>query len=477
MKPPPLALSLLLALAGAAPGSLAAVTLDPPFTDHAVLQQGMPVPVWGRAEPGESVVVKFRNQAVGATAGADGRWTALLGTMSASSEPADLTAAGRSGSAVLHDVVVGEVWLCSGQSNMEFPVADSHHGQFILQDGAREVAAADHPLIRQFEVARTVAHAPAGRVAGAWVPCSPASVPKFTAVGYFFAREIQRRLGVPVGIIDSTWGGTPIEAWLGSRALGADPAFAAVGERWKGAPSDYPHRPSWEPAGLYNAMISPLSPCAMRGALWYQGESNVARPGEYQRLFTALIGDWRSRFGQELMPFYWVQLAAYADPHDPSGTAWAYLREAQAKTLAVPATGMAVTIDIGDAKTIHPHNKQEVGRRLALIAKARVYGVTEDYSGPVFAGAEREGGAMRVSFRYADNGITSVNEPLQAFELAGPDRKFYPATATISGETVLVRSPRVPDPVAVRYAWSDDPNANLYNGAGLPAAPFRSDDW
>ncbi len=455
----------------------AAVTLAPPFTDHAVLQQGMPVPVWGRAQPGERVSVAFAGQKVGAVAGADGRWAVLLAPLAPSATGADLEVAGAKSSLSRHDVVVGEVWLCSGQSNMEFPVDDSHGGQFLLQNAAAEVAAARWPLIRQFGVGRKAAPAPADEAAGSWVPCSPETVAKFSAVGYFFARDLHRRLGVPVGIIDSTWGGTPLEAWTGARTLASDPAFAVVGERWaKGSPV-YLHRPSWEPASLFNGMINPLLPYALRGALWYQGESNTNRAAEYHRLFAAMIGEWRESFGQEELPFYWVQLAAYVDPKNPADNSWPYLREAQAQTLSLPATGMAVTMDIGDAKTVHPHNKQEVGRRLALIAKAKVYGITGDYSGPVFESAEREGSALRVRFLYADTGLTSADKPLQSFEVAGADRKFHPASAAIAGATVVVRAPEVPAPVAVRYAWRDYAEANLYDGAGLPAAPFRSDGW
>jgi sialate O-acetylesterase len=296
-------------------------------------------------------------------------------------------------------------------------------------------------------------------------------------VGYFFARDLHRRLGVPVGIIDSTWGGTPLEAWTGARTLAGDPAFAVVAERWKQDSPAYPHRPSWEPAALFNGMINPLLPCALRGTLWYQGESNTNRAAEYRRLFAAMIGEWREGFGQAELPFYWVQLAAYVDPKNPADNTWPFLREAQAQTLSLPATGMAVAMDIGDAKTIHPHDKQEVGRRLALIAKAKVYGITGDYSGPMFESAEREGPALRVHFRYADTGLTSADKPLQSFEVAGADRKFYPAAAAIAGATVVARAPEVPAPVAVRYAWRDYAEANLFNGAGLPAAPFRSDGW
>jgi sialate O-acetylesterase len=239
-------------------------------------------------------------------------------------------------------------------------------------------------------------------------------------------------------------------------------------------PPDKPYPTA--PSLVYNAMVHPLVPYALRGVLWYQGESNTGRPREYRLLFETMITSWRAAFGQGDFPFYWVQLANF-NGGNPRATNWAELREAQAGALSLPNTGMAVTIDIGDAENIHPRNKQEVGRRLALIAKARTYGLTEDFSGPVFAGAERTGMGMMVRFLFAGDGLTAGGRPLQSFELAGNDRVFHPASAAIDGDRVLVRSPEVPDPVAVRYAWRNAPEANLYNGAGLPAAPFRSDRW
>jgi sialate O-acetylesterase len=469
---------LALAFLGAA-GLRADVALAPLFADHAVLQQGKLVPVWGRADPGEHVSVSFAGQTVGTTAGEDGNWEVLLLALAPSATGADLVAVGKANTLTCHDVLVGEVWLCSGQSNMQFTVDWPANKAFHLLNADQEVAAARFPLIRQFEVDRQAAPAPSNAAKGTWVPCTPATVGRFSAVAYFFARDIHQRLGVPVGVIDSTWGGTPVEAWLSPPALASDPAFAIVPARWNQnpPPSNYPHKPSWQPASLFNGMINPMLPYALRGVLWYQGEANANRAAEYHRLFAAMITDWRTHSGQGELPFYWVQLAAYEEPSDRSGASWAYLREAQAQTLSLPETGMAVTIDIGDPKNIHPANKQEVGRRLALIAKDRVYGLTGDFSGPVFAAAEAAGPAMVVRFRYAETGLTAAARPLQSFELAGADRKFHPAEAAIDRDTVVVRSSEVPAPVAVRYAWRNAPDANLYNGAGLPAAPFRSDDW
>jgi sialate O-acetylesterase len=509
-----------LALTAVAIGSARAnVALAPLFSDHAVLQTGKAVPVWGRADPGEKVTVKFLEYTAAGLADPDGRWVAFLPPMPSLSNGAELVVTGKNSISV-HDVVVGEVWLCSGQSNMEFTVHDPKAPNFSLKNGEAEAAGANYPLIRQFAVERQVAGKPADAVGGAWAPCSPATAGRFTAVGYFFARDIFHRFGVPVGIIDCTWGGTPVESWMSPEALASDPAFAVVGERWKQTLAEYPAkktafnsaiaewtrgeaaeaaagearhaaflkthpRPreplgpgsSWTPAGLFNGMVNPLLPYGIRGVLWYQGESNAARASEYHRLFSAMITAWRSHFGQGDFPFYWVQLAGYKAPDDPTGASWAWLREAQSQTLGLPATGQALAIDIGDPDNIHPGNKQEVGRRLALIAKARVYGLSVDFSGPVFSGATVEGGSIRVRFEFADNGLTAQGKPLQSFELAGADRKFHPASASISGSTVVVRSAEVPAPVAVRYAWQNAPEANLFNGAGLPATPFRSDDW
>ena len=494
------------------------VTLAPLFADHAVLQRDKPVPVWGRAEPGETVAVRFLGEQASAVAGSDGRWKLFLPPLAASAAGSDLVVQGKN-TLTVHDVLVGEVWICSGQSNMEFLV---HGKNLLLFNADQEVAAAHYPLIRHIKIANRESDVPLDTAGGSWAVCSPATVGEFSAVGYFFAREIHRKLGVPVGLINSSWGGTRIEAWMSAESLARDPAFAAVGRRWRQTLADYPQKkaafdasiPAWDksdaalrqakgaaaeaawakanprpwyppagpgrpetPSGLFNAMIHPLLPYGLRGVIWYQGEANIARAYEYHRLFAAMITSWRAEFGQGDFPFYWVQLANFEQPKDPTHETWAFLREAQTQTLSLPETGQAVTIDIGNPGNIHPGNKQEVGRRLALIAKAKTYGVPVDDSGPMFAGADRVGAAMRVRFKFAGTGLIAVGRPLQSFELAGADRQFHPAEASIAGETLLVRSPEVPAPVAVRYAWRNAPDANLQNGAGLPASPFRSDSW
>jgi sialate O-acetylesterase len=470
------------------------------FADHAVLQRDKPVPVWGRADPGEHVTVTFHDQTVGAIADPAGRWTVVLAAMPASAEGSDLVATGRNRVSA-RDILVGEVWLCSGQSNMEFwvggPKADPRI-VFQVENVEAEVAAARYPLIRHFKVPRRVSAVPLAALAGAegggageggrggggtgggaWEPCSPATVPRFTAVGYFFARALFEKIGVPIGLINSTYGGTPIEAWMSTAALDSDPAFAVVLARWPGkGPGDSSRRndPA-RPGGLFNGMIAPLVPYALRGFLWYQGETNASRAGEYRALFAAMITAWRAHFGQGDLPFYFVQLANFNAGGTPGRNSWAYLREAQAGVLALPQTAMAVTIDLGDPRNIHPRNKQEVGRRLALIAQANLYGLSGDVSGPQFAGLEPAGTALRVRFTYAETGLITRDRPVQSLEIAGADRVFHPASGRIEGETLVVSSSAVPHPVAVRYAWADAPVANLYNGAGLPAAPFRSDRW
>jgi sialate O-acetylesterase len=496
----------------------AEVTPGPLFTDGAVLQRDKPIPVWGTAEPGERVTLAFAGQRVQVTTGRDGRWMVFLPPLPASAQGAELSISGRN-TIVLRDVLIGEVWLCSGQSNMEWSVSRSAHAE-------REIAAANFPLLRHVKIARTVAEQPADRVqTTGWQGTTPDTVGAFTAVGYYFARDIHRRLGVPVGIVNSSWGGTPVESWMSPLSLAGNPAFAVVAERWQQTLVGYPAaraaheerlaawtkaeaaakaqpaihaawlaknprpRPprgpgdAWTPAGLFNGMIHPLLPYAIRGVLWYQGESNAPRASEYHALFSTMITTWRAHFGQGDLPFYWVNLANFRVPGDATHMTYAFLREAQTKTLALPNTGQALAIDIGDPDDIHPLNKQDVGRRLALLARNRVYGIIGDDTGPTFTGVLREtlpggrGEALRVRFTHAQSGLIAREKPVQSVEIAGADRVFHRATATIERDTLLVSSPAVKAPVAVRYAWRNAPEANLYNGAGLPAVPFRSDDW
>jgi len=493
------------------------VALAPIFTDHAVLQRDKPVPVWGRAAPGEKVTVTFRDQTVQATAGSDGRWIARLQPLKPG-VPAPLIVSGKN-TIKLDDILVGDVWVCSGQSNMEFRVWGPPGDVYRVNDADAEVAAGNHPLIRHFKVEQAVAAGPAETARGVWVACSSATVGQFTAVGYFFARDLAQKLGVPVGLINSTWGGTPIESWMNDAALKSDPAFAVVDQRWAAAMVGWEdkvaaykaaiaaqekdeaaakaagpeklaehlkNRP-WlplppgptspdAPRSLFNGMINPLLPYGIRGVLWYQGESNGSRPGEYHALFAAMIAGWRAAWGDGDFPFLWVQLSNWKTG-DPTGLEWAGLREAQAQALSLPNTGMAVAIDVGEPANIHPRNKQEVGRRLALIAGHKVYGLPGAWCGPLFQSVERLGPAMRVRLDPAGGGLVVHGKELTGFTVAGADRRFVPASARIEGSTIIVSAPGVSEPVSVRYAWTDAPEAGLFNDAGLPAAPFRSDDW
>lgn len=478
------------------------------FSDHAVLQQRKPVPIWGTASPGEKVTVEFRGQKVNTVANDDGEWHVTLKPMSAGG-PFQMTVRANN-TIVLHDVLVGEVWICSGQSNMEWPVAWS-------QNAEQEIAQANHPQIRLFMVPKAVSDRPLKDLnGGAWQLCTPETVRNFSAVGYFFARELHRALKVPVGMIQSAWGGTPAESWTSKPTLMANPSLRYLLENWRRAEISYPQtlenyqrqltewekaaaqaraegkpepkKPDppqdprtnpWKPAGLFNAMIAPIVPYAIQGAIWYQGESNAGRAYEYRLLFPTMIRDWREAWAQGDFPFLFVQLANFmAVKPEPGESAWAELREAQLMTLSLPNTGMAVAIDIGDANDIHPRNKQDVGKRLALNALAIAYGKKMVYSGPIYERMKREGSAIRLYFQHVDGGLTTPNgEPLKGFAIAGADRRFVWAEARIEGSTVVVSSPQVPEPVAVRYAWADNPVCNLYNKAGLPASPFRTDDW
>jgi sialate O-acetylesterase len=366
---------------------------------------------------------------------------------------------------VVRDVVVGDVWVCSGQSNMEWPVRLAAHPE-------DEIAAADHPRLRLFTVKRRMADQAADDVTGSWARCAPGPVAGFSAVGYYFGRELLAKLDVPIGLVHASWGGTPAESWMRPAALEADEGFRPILER--AIPKDSPVRP----CVLFQGMIAPILPATLRGVIWYQGESNASRAVQYRTLFPALIRDWRDAFGAPELPFLFVQLANFGKPEPgPGESDWAELREAQAGALALPATGMAVAIDVGEADDIHPKNKQEVGRRLALAALRVAHGRDQASSGPVFDSMTIEGARVRLRFRNAGGGLVARGETLDGFTLAGEDRRFVRAEARIDGDTVIVESPQVPKPAAARYAWARNPAATLAGGDGLPAAPFRTDDW
>ena len=616
------------------------------FSDHVVLQRQKPIPVWGWANPNESVNVSLGSQTKSANADSSGKWTVIFAPMEAGG-PFEINVKAKSGNAAVKDVLVGEVWLCSGQSNMEWTVKQSDNFSSEKKD-------ADYPQIRQFYVEHIVETAPQKDLkSGDWKLSSPETVGDFTAVGFFFARDVYKKLKVPIGLVHSSWGGSQVESWISKDAmLGSDElksyaeklptdwaGFDALLERnvkkatlgnadadptlddekkylaadfdvskwvtnnpigqwdWKGIwswrgngffardveiPSEFASQetvlglaesnsyneiyingkqvfsgitkgkreikvpqntwksgtnrlvvkmnkaiePEWfglgfqgsaddvfvktgnekiplgdsnwklmpsfaEPhtfahssnnAGtiIYNAMIAPIVPFAMRGVLWYQGETNAGRSYQYRQTFPLMINDWRKKWNDDFY-FYFVQLSSYGANQDSNtGSGWAELREAQTMTLGLPKTGMAVTTDIGNANDVHPTNKQDVGKRLAANALKQIYGIEMPFSSPMFDVVKFENGKAIVSFKFAYGGLITKDKfgYVRGFEIAGADKKFYYAKAEIEGDKVIVYNSNVKNPVAVRYAWSDAPtDANLFNSAGFPASPFRTDDW
>lgn len=432
------------------------------FSDHMVLQQGRPIPVWGWADPGDHITVALGNTTGEAVASNEGKFTIWLPAQP-SGGPHRLDIRGDS-TVTLTDVLIGEVWICSGQSNMEWTVNQAGNPD-------EEIAAANHPQIRHFKVAHKISNNPDDNVAGQWEVCSPKTAANFTAVGYYFGRHLQQTLNVPIGLLNASWGGTIAEAWTSREALSKDEDFAPILER---AADFNPKNPN-QASVLYNGMLKPLIPFAIRGAIWYQGESNVDRAQQYAKLFPTMIRDWRSRWGQGDFPFLFVQLAPFRYWY-PDTRNCPELWEAQLSTLSLPNTGMAVTTDIGNITDIHPKNKQDVGKRLAVWALANSYGRKIVYSGPLFDGMIINGNKVHISFKHSEGGlITGSGEAPSHFTVAGADEHFVNAQARIEGKTIVVGSDRVPRPVAVRFGWRDDAEPNLFNQAGLPASPFRTD--
>ena len=487
--------------------ALAAGALEVPaiFGDHMVLQRGIPVRVWGKTEPGSTVAVSVAGEHAETRTAPDGRWRVELPPPETPGGPHVMTVKSGDKALAFKDVMIGDVYLCAGQSNMELLLKDSENGK-------AEVAASNYPDIRLFRVQRVAAYERTGELyPKPWRPCSPATSGWFSAVAYFFGREVHRELGIPVGLIDASWGGVSISPYLPRERLNSDPDFAPILERftrsrahmtpeetaayetklkdWEKAYASDPSlkrpEPPWgrsqfHPGTLYDGMIDPLAPFGLRGVLWYQGEANTVRARQYRKLLPLLIESWRARWGQPDLPFLIVQLPNYRNQpgsQPPPEFCWAELRETQAMALKVPRTALAVTIDLGEAENIHPKNKQEVGRRLALAAFGLIYGKPGLFSGPVFRNAEFRDGKAELAFDCAE-GLVVQNPPLHNFEIAGTDRRFHPADAEVRGDTVVVSSPEVPSPVAVRYCWENNPEqCNLWNRAGLPAMPFRTDNW
>ena len=448
-----------------------------------VLQRDMAVPVWGWAEAGEEVTVSFADQTKKAKAGNDGKWIVKLDSLKANSEGATLTISGKN-KINLDNVLVGEVWICSGQSNMEWAIRQSMNPK-------EEAAAANYPQIRLFNVpGHTVSPLPKDEGAGQWQVCDPKSANNFSAVGYFFGRRLHKDLKVPVGLIGSNWGGTRIEPWTTLAGFESVPELSKIADQVKNYKQDT-RVGGGQPSAIYNSMVHPLTPFAMRGGIWYQGESNGNEGITYYQKKHALVNGWRKAFQNKDLAFYWVQLANFQKESDKpeGGDGWAKLREAQTKALDIPGTGMAVITDIGAANDIHPKNKQDVGWRLAQWALHQTYGQKNLVpSGPLYKSHKVEGNAIRLSFDHVGSGLIVGNknglEPtaevkdgkLEHFSISGKDNKWVWADAKIDGETVVVESKEVSEPVAVRYGFTMNPaKANLYNKEGLPAGPFRTD--
>ena len=442
------------------------------FGSHMVLQRGEPIPIWGWAESGEEITVAVGEKKATTKAGEGGKWMVRLPAMDAGG-PHTITVTGsKGGSAKLEDVLVGEVWLCSGQSNMEWTVAGSN-------DAQQEIASGEHPKIRHLKVPHRPSDKPEADVAtGGWKPASPKTVGDFTAVGYFFARHLQKELDVPIGLIGSNWGGTRIEPWTPPEGFKAVPALKETADHLDRFPvKNAKEEIDFQTAlALYNGMIHPLVPYGIRGALWYQGESNNGEGMLYFEKMKALIAGWRAVWSKPDLAFYFVQLAPYKYGDNP--TPLAGIWEAQTATLKIPNTGMAVTVDVSDIKDIHPRNKQDVGKRLALWALAKNYGKRVVYSGPLYKGMKVEGEKIRLSFEYVAGGLAARDgKPLTWFAIAGEDKKFVEAKAEIDGDNVVVSSEAVKSPVAVRFGWHHEAEPNLSNKEGLPASPFRTDSW
>lgn len=470
------------------------------FADGMVLQREMPVPVWGTAAAGEKVSVAVAGQMVETTAGPDGRWLVRLAAIKAGG-PFELKIDGTNHLTV-KDVLLGEVWVAGGQSNMEMHVDQS-------AGGAEAAAAANDTQIRFFKVGGALPFEPTRDFSGNWQTATPENVKSWSAAAYFFAKDLRAALGVPVGVIQNAVGWTPAEAWTSREALAAEPELKPIVDRWDHWTAAYPKakeiydhaHAQWQSAAdaakasgkpappeppapsnpsfihhasvLFNGMVNPLIPYSIRGVIWYQGETNASRADQYRRLFPVMINDWRSRWGEGDIPFIFVQIA----PLDAGPVDRAELRDAQREALSLNKTAMVVTVDIGMAKDEHPKNKQEVGRRLALAAEKLAYGKDVIASGPLYQRMAIEGDKIRLKFTEVAGGLSFRDSEVKGFTIAGADQQFHPAKVVIDGDTVVVSSESVSSPKAVRYAFANFPEYSLFNSARLPASPFRTDDW
>jgi sialate O-acetylesterase len=498
-------LAILLASAAAAP---AEITLPSIISDNMVLQADTDAPLWGKAEPNSTITIScsWNHKTVKTTADWQGKWSAKIKTPK-KGEKLSITLANGKETKTISNILIGDVWLCSGQSNMELKLKAS-------ADADSELPNANLPSIRLFSVEGTPSEIPLYDCKGKWVECSSVTAADFSAVGYYFGKEIHQKIKIPIGLIDSSSGGSTAQAWMSKQTLQNDPIlnkflvddanhqahkefyekqYAPAYRKWrddvmkavaehKPAPKQpiLPNeiRVKYRPCLVYNAMIHPIVPFAIKGVIWYQGESNRESSNVYDKLFQTLITSWRSEWKQGDFPFYYVQLPAYGKI-DPNNARWVLIRQAQLKTLdAVPNTGMAVTIDVGEPNDIHPKNKKPVGHRLALWALAKTYGVKDIiYSGPLYNSMKIESDKIKISFKYAKSGLkTPNNEPLKGFTIAGEDGIFVDANAKIEGSNVVVWSEQIKKPKNVRYGWADWIICNLYNNADLPASPFTTEN-
>jgi sialate O-acetylesterase len=436
------------------------------FSDHMVLQQGVAVPVWGTADEGTTVTVRFAGQSVAAKT-VNGRWKVSLPALSSDSKGKEMLIIGGRDTVRIHDVLVGEVWIASGQSNMERQLGPRPPQQ-PLYNWEKERDAADYPLIREYYVPLNYAKDKVTDVNSQWTVCSPQTVVDFSAVGYFFAKHLYEQRKTPVGIIFSAYGGTPAEDWTSQAALEGDAKLQDLVKNYTAVMSGGGwHPPKQQMSGLYNGMIHPLIPYAVKGVVWYQGESNNGRADQYQEVLTNMIRNWRHDFAQPL-PFIIVQIAPHKDMKPE-------LREAQLQVVQhVKQTALVVTTDCGDSADIHPAYKQPVGERLAIAAEGLVYGGKQEFMGPLFEKARITGHSIEVSFSHTGTGLKVAGDVLTGFEVSDASGKYYPGTAVIAGNKVRVSSDQVSQPVKVRYGWSNVPHVNLYNREGLPASPFSA---
>jgi sialate O-acetylesterase len=501
-----LCVALALGLFGAGP-CRGDITLPSLISDNMVFQQQTKINVWGKADPGESVTVQLGPESSQTTAGKDGSWSVKMGGLP-SGGPYDLTVFGKN-SITVRNVAIGEVWVCAGESNMEYKV-------MAARNGREEMADAELPMVRVFQVKHHASEKPEPDCEGAWAVCDPDTAKDFSAVGFFFARELNRRLHVPIAVIESAWGPSPAEAWTPRATLEKNPTLHVALDRYDKAASGYPaalaayqaRLADWQsqadtakaagspappkpvaplapggpraPSALFNGMISPLLRYPIRGVLWYQGESNTSDPALYRTLFPAMIEAWRANWNEGDFPFFYAQLSGFLGRRpQPEESRWAELREAQSLALSTSRTGMAVTADTGDEHEMHPADKQDVAHRMALMAESEVYDRSgAAASGPVFSRMEVDDAKAVLSFTHTEGGLKAKNgQPLKGFEVAGENRLFVWADARIDGDQVIVQSKQVAIPVAVRYGWADFPDCTLFNRAGLPASPFRTDTW